>query len=280
MASLAQEETQMHQIQEFVGYSIEKLSDCDNKPENTDTAFFTYGRFQPGHVGHKIMIEQLLKIALESNEQTHTEITPQKTNVYVFISPSGGPTEKNQIKNPLSPNQKVDLLQKQYVGYPIHFVNMGEAKAKGQSAGPGGAAVLLKQCYSNAVMLVGGDRIGAFDWMGKIMNIEFEGVSRPQGAMSATAVRKAATSTHQTRRQASIFENAIQFGAVTPEHAEEIKQMIIEAQPKSNGGKRKTRRRWRKPRRRKPRRRTKRKKRKRRKRRKRRKTRKRMCRFR
>ncbi len=277
MVSLAHEETQMHQIQEFVGYSIEKLADCDNKPENTDTAFFTYGRFQPGHVGHKIMIEQLLNLALQHNATTGTEITSEKTNVYVFVSPSGGPTEKNQLKNPLSPNQKVDLLQKQYVGYPIHFVNMGEAKAKGQSAGPGGAAVLLKQCYSNAVMLVGGDRIGAFDWMGKIMNIEFEGVSRPQGAMSATAVRKAATSTHQTRRQASIFENAIQFGAVTPEHAEEIKQMIIEAQPKSNGGKRKTRRRWRKPRRRKTRRRTKRKKRKRRKRRK---TKKRMCRFR
>jgi hypothetical protein len=126
---------------------------------------------------------------------------------------------------------------------------MGEAKAKGQNAGPGGAAGLLKQCYSNAVMLVGGDRIGAFDWMGNIMNIEFEGISRPQGAMSATAVRKAATSTHQTRQQASTFENAIQFGDVTPEHAEEIRQMILAAQSKSKGGKRKTRRRWRKPRR-------------------------------
>ena len=98
-------------------------------------------------------------------------------------------------------------------------------------------------------MLVGGDRIGAFDWMGNIMDIEFEGISRPPGAMSATAVRKAATSSHQTRQQTSTFENAIQFGAVTPEHAEEIKQMIIQAQPRTTGGKRKTRRRWRKPRR-------------------------------
>jgi len=45
MASLAHQT----QIQEFVGYPIEKLLDCDNKPENTVTAFFTYGRFQPGH---------------------------------------------------------------------------------------------------------------------------------------------------------------------------------------------------------------------------------------
>ena len=244
MSQKAQSSEQKASSENHVGYPIEELINCDNIPAETDTAFFTYGRFQPGHIGHKRMIEQLLKIAVAHNARTGTNITPEKTNVYVFVSPSGGPKEKNLQKNPLSPNQKVDLLQKQYVGYPIHFINMGEAKAKGQSAGPGGAAVLLKQCYSNAVMLVGGDRIGAFDWMGKIMNIEFEGISRPQGAMSATAVRKAATSTHQTRQQASIFENAIQFGAVTPEHAEEIKQMIIQAQPRTTGGKRKTRRRW------------------------------------
>ena len=104
MASLAH---QMHQIQEFVGYPIEKLLDCDNKPENTDTAFFTYGRFQPGHRGHETMIMTMLAKADRSKYKTQdTEITPEKTNVYVFVSPSGGPNEKNPQKNPLTPRRK------------------------------------------------------------------------------------------------------------------------------------------------------------------------------
>ena len=55
MASLAQQN-----VQEFVGYSIDDLLNCDNKPENIDTAFFTYGRFQPGHNGHEKMIMTML----------------------------------------------------------------------------------------------------------------------------------------------------------------------------------------------------------------------------
>ena len=126
-----------------VGYPIEELLNCENKPAKTDTAFFTYGRFQPGHIGHKIMIEQLLKLALQHNATTGTEITPEKTNVYVFVSPSGGPKEKKPQKNPLSPNQKVDLLQKQYAGYPIHFINMEAPLPKGIPTSAFGALALL-----------------------------------------------------------------------------------------------------------------------------------------
>ena len=133
------------QPQEFVGYPIEKLLDCDNKPENTDTAFFTYGRFQPGHRGHETMIMTMLAQAEAANTKTGTEITPEKTNIYVFVSPSGGPNEKKPHKNPLTPNEKVHLLQQQYADYPIHFVNMGQPGLKNRSAF--GALSLLKNCY-------------------------------------------------------------------------------------------------------------------------------------
>jgi hypothetical protein len=115
-------------------------------------------------------------------------------------------------------------------------------------------------------MFVGGDRIGAFDWLGHKMDIEFEGIERQEGAMSATGVpmsatgvRKAATAKQQTRQQTSTFSNAVEFGAVTPEHAEEIRQMILDAQHKEGGKKRRKTRR--KTRRRKTRRKTRRKKR-------------------
>jgi len=267
------------QLSKHVGYSIENFNNCENIPEKAKIAFFTYGRFQPGHRGHEKMILTLLNIAIKHNAQKGIEITPEKTNIYVFVSPSGSIGEKDPERNPLTPNQKVDLLLKQYKNLPIHFVNMGEAKAKGRRAGPGGAVTLLKSCYSNAVMFVGGDRIGAFDWLGNIMNIEFEGVNRPENAMSATAVRNAATAVHQTRLQANAFKSAIQFGAVTRSHVNEIKRLIRTAQRReklrklkkskrvSRGGKRKTRRKRRKTRRR-------------RKRKRKRKTRKRMCKFR
>ena len=32
------------------GYPIEELINCENIPTGTDTAFFTYGRFQPAHI--------------------------------------------------------------------------------------------------------------------------------------------------------------------------------------------------------------------------------------
>lgn len=268
------------QQSEHVGYSIENFNNCENIPEGAKVAFFTYGRFQPGHRGHEKMIMTLLDVAMKHNLRTGINITPEKTNVYVFVSPSGGPTEKKPNKNPLSPNQKVDLLQHQYPNLPIHFVNMGEAKDKGARPGPGGAVTFLKKCYRNGVMLVGGDRIGAFDWLGKDF-LKVEGISRPPGAMSATIVRKAATAAQQTRQQTETFRSAIQFGAVTPSHANEIKRMIRATKVKSRlkqlkkskrvskGGKRKTRRKRRKTRRRRKR-----------KRRKRKRTRKRMCRFR
>ena len=100
MAAMMSPQKQEEKVysENHVGYPIEELINCENIPAGTDTAFFTYGRFQPGHIGHKRMIEQLLKIAVAHNARTGTNITPEKTNVYVFVSPSGGPKEKNLQK--------------------------------------------------------------------------------------------------------------------------------------------------------------------------------------
>ena len=89
-----------------VGYPIEELLNCENKPAKTDTAFFTYGRFQPGHIGHKIMIDQLLRQAKQHNTTTGTKITPEKTNVYVFVSQRGGQKEKKQQKKQKQSQQR------------------------------------------------------------------------------------------------------------------------------------------------------------------------------
>ena len=278
MSQQAQSSGQKASSESHVGYPIKELINCDNIPAETDTAFFTYGRFQPGHIGHKIMIEQLLKLALEHNTTTGTEITPEKTNVYVFVSPSGGPKEKKPQKNPLSPNQKVDLLQKQYAGYPIHFINMGAPLPEGiQTSGFGALALLNNQgigCYAQTVILIGEDRIKFAEQMLKYGLSGYGFAKRPEDAMSSTKLRQAAIDNDITT-----FSKGIQFGEVTPQHTNQIFQNIRAKYALQGGKKRKrTRRRCHKPRRRKTRRKTRRKNKRKRKRK--RKTRKRKCKFR
>ena len=282
MASLAQ------QTQEFVGYPIEKLLNCDNKPENTDTAFFTYGRFQPGHRGHEIMIMTMLAKAIEANKNTNTEITPEKTNVIVFVSPSGGPNEKNLQENPLTPDEKVYLLQQQYTDYPIHFVNMGQPGLKNRSAF--GALSLLRKtedgggCYEKTVMVRGKEEgVELAETLKKYGLTDAVFVERPKNSLSATELRAAATKTPPDK---NTFYRGIMFGGVTQKMADHILN-IIRSKYGLEGGKtrrRKTRRRKtrrRKTRRRKTRRRkTRRRKTKRKTRRKRNRTRKRICKFR
>jgi hypothetical protein len=249
---IPQQEEKKTSSENYVGYPLEQLVNCNNIPEGTNTAFFTYGRFQPAHTGHKKMIEQLLEIALVHNARTGTNITPEKTNVYVFVSPSGGAKEKKPHKNPLSPNQKVDLLQKQYAGYPIHFINMGAPLPKGIPTSAFGALALLNNpekqgigCYAQTVILIGEDRINFAQQMLKYGLTGFKFAERPEGAMSATQLRNAAIN-----NDINTFSNGIQFGAVTPEHTNQIFQNIRAKSNLQGGKKRKrTRRRWRKPRR-------------------------------
>ena len=248
MASLAQQAVaQTHQVQEFVGYPIEKLLDCDNKPENTDTAFFTYGRFQPGHRGHETMIKTMLAKAEEENAKTETKITPEKTNVIVFVSPSGGPNEKNPQKNPLTPDEKVHLLQQQYAGFPIHFVNMGQPGLKNRSAF--GALSLLRKtedgggCYEKTVMVRGKEEgVELAETLLKYGLFAAIPVERPKNSLSATELREAAAKTPPDKET---FYRGIIFGGVTQNLADHILN-IIRSKYGLEGGKtrrRKTRRR-------------------------------------
>jgi hypothetical protein len=181
------------------------------------TAFFTYGRFQPGHTGHQIMIETLLEKAAAANN----------SNIFVFVSPSGGPEEKKINKNPLPPELKVLLLQHQYAGAPIHFINMEDAKAVGINGSAKGSRKLLANCYENAVFVRGEDLDEAgkpitleesFGWLNNPdFPIAFEGVERPKKAMSATMVRDAALRDDEPSKK--FFLSQIMFGNVSLELA-------------------------------------------------------------
>ena len=224
MASLAQTPTSEGEKKNFVGYPIEKLLNCEIcNPTGKTTAYFTYGRFQPGHRGHEVMIMAMFHIAATNN-----------ADVYVFVSPSGRPeTEKFPEKNPLTPDEKVHLLQQQYEEYPaIHFVNMGQPKLPDNmnNRSAFAAASLLHNCYKQVIIVRGNDFEGKAEGedpgeeedikKGKLSDTLLKSglitnaiaLSRPKTTISATKLREAAT---KNPPDLETFYGGIRFGNVS-----------------------------------------------------------------
>jgi len=223
MASLAQTPTAEGEKKNFIGYPIENLLNCEIcNPTGKTTAYFTYGRFQPGHRGHEVMIMTMYHIAVTNN-----------ADAYVFVSPSGRPeTEKFPEKNPLTPDEKVHLLQQQYEEFPaIHFVNMGQPNlpANMNNRSAFAAASLLQNCYKQVIIVRGNDLEGKAEGenpgeeeikKGKLAETLFKhgvitnaiALSRPTIGISATKLREAAT---KNPPDLETFYGGIRFGNVS-----------------------------------------------------------------
>jgi hypothetical protein len=111
--------------------------------KSADTAFFTFGRFQPPTLGHKKMI-------LTMYDATAT--TP--ADVYVFVSSKTDPKE-----NPLPVGTKVRLLKNMLADRTIRVVNTTEQDCR---TVPAIVHKLVGAGYEKIVMFVGEDRVPAF----------------------------------------------------------------------------------------------------------------------
>jgi cytidyltransferase-like protein len=122
---------------------------------------FTYGRFNPPHKGHRLMIEQVIETARRTN----------KTPV-VVVSHSYG-----NAKNPLPVENKVRILRRWFPGVTIL------SSAKDRSI-----AKITQNFNKNSIMVVGANRQNSF----KFLNFKKVAVSRTPNAPSATMARTAA----------------------------------------------------------------------------------------
>jgi len=122
---------------------------------------FTYGRFNPPHKGHRLMIEQVIETARRTN----------KTPV-VVVSHSYG-----NAKNPLPVENKVRILRRWFPGVTIL------SSAKNRSI-----AKITQNFNKNSIMVVGANRQNSF----KFLNFKKVAVSRTPNAPSATMARAAA----------------------------------------------------------------------------------------
>jgi cytidyltransferase-like protein len=122
---------------------------------------FTYGRFNPPHKGHRLMIEQVIETARRTN----------KTPV-VVVSHSYGNT-----KNPLPVENKVRILRRWFPDVTIL------TSAKDRSI-----AKIAQNFNKNSIMIVGQNRENSF----KFLDFKKVAVSRTANAPSATMARAAA----------------------------------------------------------------------------------------
>jgi cytidyltransferase-like protein len=122
---------------------------------------FTYGRFNPPHKGHRLMIEQVIETARLANK------TP-----IVVVSHSVG-----NAKNPLPVENKMRILRRWFPNVTIVASSKDKSIAK-----------IAQNFNKNSIMVVGQNRENSF----KFLPFKKVAVPRTLNAPSATMARAAA----------------------------------------------------------------------------------------
>ena len=138
----------------------------------TKKAIFTYGRLNPPTIGHKVMIDNLIK-----------EARKIKADPYIVITHT-----QNKKKNPLSVDEKMMLIARMYPGVPILATSKQEPNPQYI------VAKLKNKGYTNMSMMVGSNRLNQFNWVGVPIvsgGVRNANTNKPTG-VSATEARKAA----------------------------------------------------------------------------------------
>ena len=222
-------------------------------------AFMTYGRYQPAHLGHKLVFDKLVMLAREDkNNSGHSESDwlgsngHPASNVFVFASPtvdkprmSSNMTRKRTTsvkpsRYPLPPDLKVRLMEEQtalYQNPEINIINM--AASKNQVDGrrdPAAAIKLLLACYDHVIMLVGSDRVNDFSWLGMDPRVTIMSAGeRDDNAdgvmgMSGTKVRAAVM-----RGDIETAKRGMSYGAVTDNTLDAVIETLQNAMANKGG---------------------------------------------
>jgi hypothetical protein len=126
-----------------------------------ESVVFTYGRFNPPHIGHRLLIDKIIEIARK-----------EKKKPVVVVSHSVG-----NNKNPLSVSSKMKILKSWYPKIKIIHSSKELSIAK-----------ITKKFNKNSVMVVGQNRGNAF----KFLNFKKVPLKRNISAPSATMARQSA----------------------------------------------------------------------------------------
>lgn len=168
--------------------------------KHNNTAYFTFGRFQPPTSGHAGLINAVRERAEATDSDAHIFVSSSVNNMTKYIKSkaykdmikSGEFESVKANENPLNVAQKVHYLKKMHKG--INIVNTTELGITNivdivENIGPDGLG------YKKLVMVVGSDRVDAFKRIFSdkpYVFIEPYGEKRVKGGISGTKMRLAA----------------------------------------------------------------------------------------
>jgi hypothetical protein len=158
------------------------------EPRNHQThAYFTFGRFQPPTLGHRVLAETLN--------------AKRDGDPYIFVSSSQDPR-----KNPLDVHTKVSWMK--YMFRDLKNVRIINTTVCDCRSVPGVVAKLREAGYTKITMIIGSDREGEF---GFLKDVEFEeaGEARNNAAVGATGM------SGTKMRAAAVADNVERFKAGT-----------------------------------------------------------------
>jgi hypothetical protein len=135
-------------------------------------AMFVYGRFNPPTKGHEMMIQKMI------NSCPTNKCTP-----FIVMTKT-----QNKNKNPLSPNQKSNIMKKMFPNVDVII-----------SSNPLQIVAKLRNAqYDPIAMMLGGNRINNFSWV-KNVNKVSAGERNANNPISATLARAGARSGNITQ---------------------------------------------------------------------------------
>jgi hypothetical protein len=185
-----------------------------------ETAYFTFGRFQPPTLGHRALF-QVLAAAADS------------ADVYIFPS-----STQDGDKNPLTIEQKLYWLRKINGDLPVRFINTTTHDCKNP------AAVfykLVEAGYTNIVMCVGSDRLTGFRGMIASLKAKPEFTSIDISARVCGKERNMAAGVSGTKVRAAAaagnVEKVAMYTGLSATNARALSEMIVSGLPTKGGHK-------------------------------------------
>ena len=195
--------------------------------------YFTFGRFQPPTIGHKVLIDKLSELARSENADAYVFVSSKQNNMekykrtklYKSMTASGSFISTDENENPLPVGTKVEILRKMYPSSGVIFV---DTTVEGCPQLFNVVDKLRSTGYDDITMGVGSDRVSTFE---KVFKDSLKVVSLGERTVNATNMSAKAMSGTKMREAAvsgnkEAFLHGIMIGDMTREDGLRLMNMI------------------------------------------------------
>jgi len=194
--------------------------------------YFTFGRFQPPTIGHKVLIDKLSELAANeadayvfvSSKQNNME-KYKRTKAYREMKLSAHFISTDLNENPLPVGTKVEILKKMYPSSGVTFI---DTTVEGCPQLFNIVDKLRSSGYEDITMGVGSDRVSTFE---KVFKDTLKVVSLGERTINATNMSAKAMSGTKMREAAvsgnkEAFLSGVMIGDMTREDGLRLMNML------------------------------------------------------